>query len=51
MRYGQAGGGVEAYFAGAVTNAKVPPKPVRTLPDERSGSWLFFVLGSVAALR
>jgi len=32
--YGQAGGGVEAYFANAVMNAKVPPTPVATLPDE-----------------
>jgi hypothetical protein len=32
--YGQAGGGVEAYFANAVTNAKVPPNPVTILPDE-----------------
>jgi len=32
--FGQAGGGVEAYFASAVTNAKVPPAPVVRLPDE-----------------
>jgi len=32
--FGQAGGGVEAYFASAVTNAKTPPTPVSTLPDE-----------------
>lgn len=32
--YGQAGGGVEAYFANAVANAKVSPAPVTTLPDE-----------------
>jgi hypothetical protein len=32
--YGQAGGGVESYFANAVTNARVPPAPVTTLPDE-----------------
>jgi hypothetical protein len=32
--YGQAGGGVEAYFAKAATNAQVPPKPVIPLPDE-----------------
>jgi hypothetical protein len=33
--YGQAGGGVEAYFASAVTNATAPPAPVARLPDER----------------
>ena len=32
--FGQAGGGVEAYFANAVTNAQVPPTPVTNLPDE-----------------
>jgi hypothetical protein len=32
--FGQAGGGVEAYFANAVTNAKVPPTPVVKQPDE-----------------
>lgn len=32
--FGQAGGGVEAYFASAVTNSKVPMTPVMTLPDE-----------------
>jgi len=32
--FGQAGGGVEAYFSHAVTNAKVPPTPVTKLPDE-----------------
>ena len=32
--FGQAGGGVEAYFANAVANAKVPPAPVTKLPDE-----------------
>jgi len=32
--YGQAGGGVEAYFANAVTNARSPRAPVTTLPDE-----------------
>jgi hypothetical protein len=32
--YGQAGGGVEAYFANAVTNAKVPSTPVSKMPDE-----------------
>jgi hypothetical protein len=32
--YGQAGGGVEAYFANAVTNANSPPTPVGKLPDE-----------------
>jgi hypothetical protein len=32
--YGQAGGGVEACFANAVTNAKTPTAPVTTLPDE-----------------
>lgn len=32
--FGQAGGGVEAYFANAVTNAKTPPTPVAKLPDE-----------------
>jgi hypothetical protein len=32
--FGQAGGGVEAYFATAVTNAKIPPAGVVTLPDE-----------------
>lgn len=32
--FGQAGGGVEAYFAKSVTNAKVPPAGMVTLPDE-----------------
>ena len=32
--YGQSGGGVEAYFASAVTNAAVPPAPFTGLPDE-----------------
>lgn len=32
--FGQAGRGVEAYFANAVINAKVPPTPVSQLPDE-----------------
>jgi hypothetical protein len=32
--FGQAGGGVEAYFAKSVTNAKVPPAAMVTLPDE-----------------
>jgi hypothetical protein len=32
--YGQAGGGVEAYFANAVTNASAAPTPFTTLPDE-----------------
>ena len=32
--YGQSGGGVEAYFASAVTNATAPPAPVAKLPDE-----------------
>jgi hypothetical protein len=32
--FGQAGGGVEAYFQNAVTNAKVPPAPTSQLPDE-----------------
>jgi hypothetical protein len=32
--FGQAGGGVEAYFPNAVTNAKVPPKLHPKLPDE-----------------
>ena len=32
--FGQAGGGVEAYFASAVTNAAVPPTPPSLLPDE-----------------
>ena len=32
--FGQAGGGVEAYFAHAVPNAKSPPAPVAMLPDE-----------------
>jgi hypothetical protein len=32
--FGQAGGGVEAYFSNSVTNAKVPPTPVTMLPDE-----------------
>jgi hypothetical protein len=31
--FGHAGGGVESYFANAVSNAKVPPTPVTTLPD------------------
>jgi hypothetical protein len=32
--FGQSGGGVEAYFANAVPNAKVPPTPVTKVPDE-----------------
>ena len=32
--FGQAGGGVEAYFANAVPNAQVPPAPVTKQPDE-----------------
>jgi hypothetical protein len=32
--FGQAGGGVETYFANAVSNAKVPMTPVAKLPDE-----------------
>lgn len=32
--FGQAGGGVEAYFPNAVTNAQIPPAPVATIPDE-----------------
>lgn len=32
--FGQAGGGVEAYFAKSVTNAKVPPAAMVALPDE-----------------
>jgi hypothetical protein len=32
--FGQAGGGVEAYFQNAVTNAKTPPAPAAKLPDE-----------------
>lgn len=32
--FGQAGGGVEAYFSEAVTNATAPPTPVTKLPDE-----------------
>ncbi len=32
--FGQAGGGVEAYFRNAVRNAKVPPTPASKLPDE-----------------
>lgn len=32
--FGQAGGGVEAFFAGPVKNAAVPPVPPRRLPDE-----------------
>jgi hypothetical protein len=32
--FGQAGGGVEAYFANAVTNAALPPKLHPPLPDE-----------------
>lgn len=32
--FGQAGGGVEAYFANAVPNAMVPSAPVTKLPDE-----------------
>jgi hypothetical protein len=32
--FGQAGGGVEAYFKNAVTNARVPPTPASRLPDE-----------------
>jgi len=32
--FGQAGGGVEAYFANAVVNANVPPALHKPLPDE-----------------
>jgi len=32
--FGQAGGGVEAYFANAIPNARIPPVPVTKLPDE-----------------
>jgi hypothetical protein len=32
--FGQAGGGVEAYFSTAVTNAKRPPTPMSKIPDE-----------------
>lgn len=32
--FGQAGGGVEAYFPGAVVNQKVPPYQLSHLPDE-----------------
>ena len=32
--FGQAGGGVKAYFANAVPNAVAPPAPVTKLPDE-----------------
>ena len=32
--FGQAGGGVEAYFAGGAVNARIPPTPPSTLPDE-----------------
>ena len=32
--FGQAGGGVEAYFVNTVTNSKVPPSPVSKIPDE-----------------
>jgi len=32
--FGQAGGGVEAYFSSAVTNAKRPPTPMSKIPDE-----------------
>jgi hypothetical protein len=32
--FGQSGGGVEAYFANAVTNAKMPPTTHKPLPDE-----------------
>jgi hypothetical protein len=32
--FGQAGGGVEAYFASAVKNARIPKTPPATLPDE-----------------
>jgi len=32
--FGQAGGGVEAYFKNGVTNAKIPPVPASQLPDE-----------------
>jgi hypothetical protein len=32
--FGQAGGGVEAYFQHGAVNAKVPPTPPSTLPDE-----------------
>ena len=32
--YGQAGGGVEAYFASGVRNAKTPATPVLRMPDE-----------------
>lgn len=32
--FGQAGGGVEAYFSSAVANAKSPATPVSKIPDE-----------------
>ena len=32
--FGQSGGGVEAYFANAVVNARIPPVAVTRLPDE-----------------
>lgn len=32
--FGQSGGGVEAYFANAVTNAQMPPTTHKPLPDE-----------------
>lgn len=32
--FGQAGGGVEAYFRNAVANVKIPPTPSSRLPDE-----------------
>jgi hypothetical protein len=32
--FGQSGGGVEAYFAKAVANAKMPPTTHKPLPDE-----------------
>jgi hypothetical protein len=31
--FGQAGGGVEAYFLKAVVNTQIPPTPVLKLPD------------------
>jgi hypothetical protein len=32
--FGQAGGGVEAYFTNAVTNVQMPPVPASRIPDE-----------------
>ena len=32
--FGQAGGGVEAYFPNGATNTQVPPKVVKTIDDE-----------------